>query len=106
MLGAVARLKIVTVPERPEIAAPAWELTSDTMPEYNNHGDVLNHYWPRLAAELPDFQFHLLDGENIVARARSIPFGGTVRSAICRPGSTAQSHAASTRAARTCSVRS
>jgi hypothetical protein len=43
------------------------------MPEYNNHGDVLNRYWDRLTDELPDFQFHLLDGDDVLARARSIP---------------------------------
>ena len=44
------------------------------MPEYNNHGDVLNEYWPRLTEELPDFQFHLVtDQDEIFARARSIP---------------------------------
>ena len=59
--------------ERPDIAERAWELTQDAMPEYNNHGDVLNHYWSRLNAELPDFQFHVVDGDDILARARSIP---------------------------------
>jgi hypothetical protein len=59
--------------ERPDVAELAWELTRDTMPEYNNHGDVLNQHWPRLTEELPDFQFHLVDGNEPVARARSIP---------------------------------
>ena len=57
--------------DRPDLVEPAWQLTKDVIPEYNNHGDVLNVYWPRLD-ELPDFQFHVLDGEGIVARARSI----------------------------------
>jgi hypothetical protein len=37
-------------------------------------------YWPRLTEELPDFQFHILDGDDVVARARSIPvhWDGTV----------------------------
>ena len=52
---------------------PAWEATSDAMPEYNNHGDVLNLYWGRLTEERPDFQFHLVDGEEIRARARCLP---------------------------------
>ena len=52
---------------------PAWEATSDAMPEYNNHGDVLNLYWSRLTEERPDFQFHLVEGEQILARARSVP---------------------------------
>jgi hypothetical protein len=59
---------------------PAWEATSDAFPEYNNHGDVLNQYWGRLTEERPDFQFHLVDGDEIVARARSVPvrWDGTV----------------------------
>ena len=44
------------------------------LPEYNNHGHVLNRYWPRLTEELPDYQFHLVDDEHeILARARTIP---------------------------------
>jgi GNAT superfamily N-acetyltransferase len=71
----------VSVRERPDVAERAWELTRDTLPEYNNHGDVLNVYWPRLVHELPDYQFHLLDdhGEP-VARARTLPlrWDGTI----------------------------
>jgi len=60
---------------------PAWERTRDTLPEYNNHGDVLSDYWPRLTEERPGFQFHLVgDDDEILARARSIPvrWDGTV----------------------------
>jgi len=73
-------MDVATVRERPDLAEPAWELTRDTLPEYNNHGDVLNRYWPGLTRELPDFQFHLLDSDEPVARARSIPvrWDGTV----------------------------
>ncbi|MDQ3889926.1 MAG: N-acetyltransferase [Actinomycetota bacterium] len=67
-------MEIVTVAERPELVALGWERTRDSLPEYNNHGDVLNRYWGRLTVERPDFQFHLLDGDGeILARARSIP---------------------------------
>lgn len=67
-------MRIATVAERPDLVEPAWELTRDTLPEYNNHGDVLNRYWGRLTDERPHFQFHLLDdGGEILARARSIP---------------------------------
>jgi hypothetical protein len=50
------------------------------MPEYNNHGDVLNANWGGLTEQYPDFQFHLVDGDTIMARARSIPirWDGTV----------------------------
>jgi GNAT superfamily N-acetyltransferase len=67
-------LQVTTVAERPEVAEPAWERTKDVLPEYNNHGDVLNAYWGRLTEELPEFQFHLVDDDGeILARARSIP---------------------------------
>ena len=66
-------MRTATVRERPDLVARAWELTRDTLPEYNNHGDVLNRYWGRLTEELPDFQFHLLDRDEPVARARTIP---------------------------------
>jgi hypothetical protein len=73
-------MRAYTVAERPELAEPAWERTRDTMPEYNNHGDVLNAYWGGLTEQYPDFQFHLVDGDTIMARARSIPirWDGTV----------------------------
>jgi GNAT superfamily N-acetyltransferase len=67
-------VEVATVAERPELVEPAWERTSDVLPEYNNHGDVLNRYWGRLTEELPEFQFHLVgEGDEILARARSIP---------------------------------
>jgi hypothetical protein len=67
-------ITIATVAERPELAGPAWERTRDTLPEYNNHGDVLNRYWGRLAEERPEFQFHLVgDDHEILASGRSIP---------------------------------
>lgn len=67
-------MRAYTVAERPELAEPAWEATSDAFPEYNNHGDVLNAYWGGLTAERPEFQFHLVDDEDrILARARSVP---------------------------------
>jgi hypothetical protein len=67
------RVELATVAERPDLVEPAWELTRDTLPEYNNHGDVLNRYWPRLTEELPEFQFHLVNADEPLARGRSIP---------------------------------
>ena len=67
-------MKIVTVSERPDLTERAFELTYETLREYNQHGDVLNRYWGRLTEELPEFQFHLVDeGEEILARARALP---------------------------------
>jgi hypothetical protein len=72
---------LLTVAERPDLMESAWERTRDVLPEYNSHGDVLNVYWGRLTEERQDFQFHLVgDGDEILARARSIPvrWDGTV----------------------------
>jgi GNAT superfamily N-acetyltransferase len=70
----MTRMYVATVAERPELTEIGWERTRDTLPEYNNHGDVLNRYWGRLTDERPEFQFHLLGGDgDLVARARSIP---------------------------------
>lgn len=67
-------LVVATVADRPDLLEPAWERTQGALPEYNGHGDVLNKYWPRLAEEHPEYQFHLLGGgEEILALARSIP---------------------------------
>jgi GNAT superfamily N-acetyltransferase len=67
-------VRIATASERPDLLGPGWERTQDTLPEYNNHGGVLNEYWTRLTEELPEFEFHLVsDEDEILARARSIP---------------------------------
>ena len=67
-------MRVVTVADRPDLSEPAWERTRDVLPEYNNHGDVLNRYWERLAEEQAGFQFHLVgDSDEILARAHSIP---------------------------------
>lgn len=63
----------VTVQERPDLVKPAGKATADAFPEYNYHGDVINHYWPRLTEERREFQFQLLEGDEIVARACTIP---------------------------------
>jgi len=66
-------VRAVTVEERPDLLEPAGALTDDAFPEYNNHGDVLDRYWNRLVEERPAFQFHLVDGDEILASARSLP---------------------------------
>ena len=38
-------VEIATVAQRPELTELGWQRTRDTLPEYNNHGDVLNRYW-------------------------------------------------------------
>lgn len=77
----LVEMKTATVAERPDLVGLGWERTRDTLPEYNDHGDVLNVYWGRLTEERPEFQFHLVDEEDrVLARARSIPlrWNGTI----------------------------
>lgn len=74
-------MKLVTLAERPDLLGPGWERTKDVLPEYNNHGDVLNVYWGRLPEERPDFQFYLVSDEGeVLARAHSLPlrWDGTI----------------------------
>jgi hypothetical protein len=79
--GEEAAPAAVTVADRPDLSEKAWQCTSDLLPEYNNHGDILDQYWPRLTEELPEYQFHLVgDDEQILARVRSVPlhWDGTI----------------------------
>ena len=72
-------MKTVTVAERPDLIERAWGETSDTIPEYNFHGDVVNAYWGRLTEERPEFQFCLLDDDDdddddtLLVRGHSLP---------------------------------
>ena len=74
-------MQVATAADRPDLVEIGWERTHDTIPEYNNHGDVLNRYWARLTEERPEFQFHLVDDrDEVLARARSLPvrWDGTI----------------------------
>ncbi len=66
-------MNVYTVAERPDLAEPAWEATSDAFPEYNNHGDVLNVYWGGLTEKYPQFQFHLVDAGTDPRARRCLP---------------------------------
>jgi hypothetical protein len=66
-------MQTVTLAERPELLERAWEETIGTTPEYNKHGDVMNAYWGRLGEERTEFQFFLLEDDEILARGHSLP---------------------------------
>jgi hypothetical protein len=51
----------------------AGQATADAFPAYNYHADVIGHYWPRVVTERAEFQFQLLERDEIVARACTIP---------------------------------
>jgi hypothetical protein len=52
---------------------PAGKATEDAFLPYNYHADVIGHYWPRVMEERLDFQFVLLEGDEIVARGCTVP---------------------------------
>jgi GNAT superfamily N-acetyltransferase len=66
--------------ERPELLAAAGGQDWPASAEFARHGDTLERYGGRIFEEFPQFQFHVLDGEDVVARGRSLPlhWDGTV----------------------------
>ena len=54
--------------------------SAEIWPEYNRHGDVANRFWGRMLDELPDYQYVLLDGDEVLAEGHTVPivWDGTV----------------------------
>ena len=71
-------MEAFTYRERPELRGRVD--SADIWPEYTRHGDVLGRYWGRMLEELPEFQFVLVDGEDVLAEGHSVPlrWNGTV----------------------------
>ena len=53
--------QIVRYSERPELWDSTDDLFADVWPEYNQHGQTLNHYWGQLYDVFPQWQFFLCD---------------------------------------------
>ncbi len=51
----------------------SWNRLWDVWPEFMNHDPVANRFFPRLREELAEFQLVLLDGDEVVAHANTIP---------------------------------
>ena len=64
--------------ERPELSDRVD--SADVWPEYNRHGDVPNRFWGRMIDELPDYQFVLVEGDEVLAEGHTVPIAwdGTV----------------------------
>src|SRR5207302_1377947 len=45
-------------------------------PEFLLHDAISNRYWNRIYSDYPDFQFELLDGDELVAEGNCIPVAG------------------------------
>jgi hypothetical protein len=69
--------QVVRYSERPELWDRIPDLSVQVWPEYNLHGEVLNHYWPRLFTHFPDWQFVLYEPteDEVLAEGHTIPVG-------------------------------
>jgi GNAT superfamily N-acetyltransferase len=62
-------VKIVPTPQQRLEGTEIW-------PQYLLHDAVSNRYWARLYTDYPEFQFALVDGDELVAEGNCIPVSG------------------------------
>jgi hypothetical protein len=67
-----------TFRERPDLNGRVE--SGDVWPEYNMHGDVANRFWGRMIDELPEYQFALVEGDEVLAEGHTVPIAwdGTI----------------------------
>jgi hypothetical protein len=67
--------QVVRYSERPELWDAISDLSDEVWPEYNQHGDTLNHYWGQLYDVFPEWQFVMYDAaeELVLAEGHTIP---------------------------------
>lgn len=66
--------RLVTAAERPTLSEEG-AAAEEIWPEYNLHGEVPSRLWPRLYADLPGFQFGLVEQatDELVAKGHTVP---------------------------------
>ncbi len=64
---------VTTLADRPDLEKKARSLDSGAMPEFMRHDEAVNHLWPRLYSEFPQFQIAVCEGDDIVAAGNTIP---------------------------------
>ncbi|MCB5182679.1 N-acetyltransferase [Streptomyces antimicrobicus] len=69
----MTEIEITTVAERPELAARLWDM-EDLWPEFAGYDSVGRLLYPRMVTELPEYVLVATDGDEVVARAFSVPF--------------------------------
>jgi hypothetical protein len=81
-------LQVVRYSERPELWDDIAGLSDEVWPEYNVHGEFINHYWAQLYDVFPEWQFVLYDpGERLVlAEGNTIPVSWDGTDADLGPG--------------------
>jgi hypothetical protein len=80
--------EVVRYSERPELWDAIADLSAETWPEYNLHGDVLGPYWDRLYDVFPEWQFVLYDpaAGTVLAEGHTIPVAWDGTDAGLGPG--------------------
>ncbi|GLX19237.1 MULTISPECIES: N-acetyltransferase [Streptomyces] len=69
----MTEIVITSLAVRPELAPRLWDM-EDSWPEFSQHDPVAWLLYPRLVAEFPEYVFIATDGDEVVARAFSVPF--------------------------------
>jgi hypothetical protein len=84
----VTEPEVVRYSDRPELWDSLGDLSSEVWPEYNLHGDVLNHYWNQLYTTFPGWQFVLFDtaAGQVLAEGHTIPVAWDGTDAGLGPG--------------------
>lgn len=79
---------MVRYSERPGLWRNISDLSAEVWPEYNVHGQTLNHYWDRLYELFPEWQFVLYDPqeETVLAEGQTIPVAWDGTDAGLGPG--------------------
>jgi hypothetical protein len=80
--------QVVRYSERPGLWEGLGDLSAEVWPEYNLHGQMLNHYWAQLYDVFPDWQFVLYDPETeaVLAEGHTIPVAWDGTDAGLGPG--------------------
>ncbi|MFH7597628.1 N-acetyltransferase [Streptomyces racemochromogenes] len=69
----MTEIEITSLARRPELAPRLWDM-ADSWPRFAQHDAVAWLLYPRLVTEFPEYVFIATDGDEVVARAFSVPF--------------------------------
>jgi hypothetical protein len=81
-------LQVVRYSERPELWDDIAGLSDEVWPEYNVHGEFINHYWGQLYEVFPEWQFVLYEPAErlVLAEGQTIPVAWDGTDAGLGPG--------------------
>ncbi len=65
--------EMITLDERPAIAEQMVRLNDEAWPEFMHHDAIANRYWSVLMREFGEWQFALLEADEVVAVGHSLP---------------------------------